>query len=337
MSPILPEQTSKTTWDDAATRTRPARCRGSPQVPEWGGDIGWPTVCSPSVVACARPRAGDADGRGGHAEIAHAHIATLLEFVEIGDEGIGLHDIGPSRTGRLSALAIALFCLLLRGDCSGVSATGDLPERSSGIANCGSQTFVLIRNSSLVVRICRIRSRRRPVTCARLVPSRTSGLGCGSPFLFDRVKKLGAHLAEDGAELVSVEADVRGARRSIRPGMTDLTAPMTRPRSRHRSRRLRAGRARLCATTAMPRRRWRQPPQRSARRRQRSRTQPIGRPGSLYGAAPVLADLRLNQLPKVRLEPLMRPFLIRPHQARIPRHVGGGSDRYSLPPDGSCR
>jgi hypothetical protein len=27
-------------------------------------------------------------------EIAHAHIATLLEFVEIGDEGVGLHDIG---------------------------------------------------------------------------------------------------------------------------------------------------------------------------------------------------------------------------------------------------
>jgi hypothetical protein len=34
----LPEQTSKTTWDDAATRTRPARCRGSPasRVRGWG-------------------------------------------------------------------------------------------------------------------------------------------------------------------------------------------------------------------------------------------------------------------------------------------------------------
>jgi hypothetical protein len=37
----------------------------------------------------------------------------------------------------------------------------------------------------------------------------------------------------------------------------------------------------------------------------------------------MLADLRLNQLAEVRLEPLMRPLLIRAHQARVPRHVGG--------------
>jgi hypothetical protein len=51
------------------------------------------------------------------------------------------------------------------------------------------------------------------------------------------------------------------------------------------------------------------------------RQQPV--PGILYGAAPVLADLRLNQLPKMGLEPFVRSLLIRPHQARIPRHVGG--------------
>src|SRR5262249_15848254 len=33
----------------------------------------------------------------------------------------------------------------------------------------------------------------------------------------------------------------------------------------------------------------------------------------LYGVAPVLLDLWLDQLPEVRLEPLVRPFLIRPH------------------------
>ena len=51
--------------------------------------------------------AGYADGRagwGGHAKIAHADIATFLKFVEISDEGIGLHDVGPNRTGRLEAL-----------------------------------------------------------------------------------------------------------------------------------------------------------------------------------------------------------------------------------------
>jgi hypothetical protein len=42
----------------------------------------------------------------------------------------------------------------------------------------------------------------------------------------------------------------------------------------------------------------------------------------LYDPAPVLLDLRLNQLPEVRFEPFVCPFLIRPHQARVPRHVG---------------
>jgi hypothetical protein len=37
----------------------------------------------------------------------------------------------------------------------------------------------------------------------------------------------------------------------------------------------------------------------------------------------VLADLRIDQLAEMRLEPLVRAFLIRPHQARIPRHIGG--------------
>jgi hypothetical protein len=39
--------------------------------------------------------------------------------------------------------------------------------------------------------------------------------------------------------------------------------------------------------------------------------------------APMLGDLRLDQLPKVRLQPLVRALLIRPHQARVPGHVGG--------------
>jgi hypothetical protein len=52
-------------------------------------------------------QAGYADGRagwGGLAKIAHADIATLLKFVKISDEGIGLYDVGPSRTGCLEAL-----------------------------------------------------------------------------------------------------------------------------------------------------------------------------------------------------------------------------------------
>jgi hypothetical protein len=45
--------------------------------------------------------------------------------------------------------------------------------------------------------------------------------------------------------------------------------------------------------------------------------------GVLYGTAPVLLDLRINQLTEMRLEPFVRPFLVRSHQARIARHIGG--------------
>jgi hypothetical protein len=38
---------------------------------------------------------------------------------------------------------------------------------------------------------------------------------------------------------------------------------------------------------------------------------------------PGAPDLRVDELPKVRLEALVRPLLIRTHQARVPRHVGG--------------
>ena len=43
----------------------------------------------------------------------------------------------------------------------------------------------------------------------------------------------------------------------------------------------------------------------------------------LYGTAPVFPDLRLDQLPEMRLQPFVRHFLIGPHQARVPRQVGG--------------
>jgi len=43
----------------------------------------------------------------------------------------------------------------------------------------------------------------------------------------------------------------------------------------------------------------------------------------LYDPAPVLADLRIDQFSKMRLEALVRAFLIHPHQARITRHIGG--------------
>ena len=52
-------------------------------------------------------------------------------------------------------------------------------------------------------------------------------------------------------------------------------------------------------------------------------------------AAPVLRDLRIDQLPEVRLEPLVRPLLIRTHQARVPGHVGG-EDRGEAADRGHC-
>jgi hypothetical protein len=48
--------------------------------------------------------------------------------------------------------------------------------------------------------------------------------------------------------------------------------------------------------------------------------QPVA--GVLYDTAAVFVDLRIDQFPEVRLEPFVRPLLIRAHQARIPRHVG---------------
>jgi hypothetical protein len=45
--------------------------------------------------------------------------------------------------------------------------------------------------------------------------------------------------------------------------------------------------------------------------------------GVLDNAALVFPDLRIDQLPEMRLEAFVRPFLVRPHQARIAGHIGG--------------
>jgi hypothetical protein len=45
--------------------------------------------------------------------------------------------------------------------------------------------------------------------------------------------------------------------------------------------------------------------------------------GVLDDVAPVLLDLRIDQLPEVRLEAFVRTLLVRPHQTRIARHIGG--------------
>src|SRR5215469_4650554 len=45
--------------------------------------------------------------------------------------------------------------------------------------------------------------------------------------------------------------------------------------------------------------------------------------GVLDDAPPVFADLRLDQVSQVRLDPFVRPLLIGPHQTRIPGHIGG--------------
>jgi adenylate cyclase len=49
--------------------------------------------------------------------------------------------------------------------------------------------------------------------------------------------------------------------------------------------------------------------------------QPVA--GVLYGTAPVFPDLRLDQLPEMRFQAFVRPLLVRPHQTRVSRHVGG--------------
>ena len=45
--------------------------------------------------------------------------------------------------------------------------------------------------------------------------------------------------------------------------------------------------------------------------------------GILDDAATVLRDLRINQLPEMRLEALVRALLVGLHQTRIARHIGG--------------
>ena len=49
--------------------------------------------------------------------------------------------------------------------------------------------------------------------------------------------------------------------------------------------------------------------------------QPVA--GGLDDAALVLGDLRIEKLAAQRLEAFERAFLVRPHQPRIPRHIGG--------------
>jgi hypothetical protein len=84
-------------------------------------------------------------GWSGHAKIAHADIATLLKFVEISDEGIGLYDVGPSRTGRLEALVEVFERLFHLGahvalaDAIAVDITGQLTGgvyNLAGTAHC---------------------------------------------------------------------------------------------------------------------------------------------------------------------------------------------------------
>ena len=45
--------------------------------------------------------------------------------------------------------------------------------------------------------------------------------------------------------------------------------------------------------------------------------------GGLDDAAVVLGDLRIDELAAQRFEAFERAFLVRPHQPRIPRHIGG--------------
>jgi len=45
--------------------------------------------------------------------------------------------------------------------------------------------------------------------------------------------------------------------------------------------------------------------------------------GGLYDAPAMLFDLRIDEFAEMPSQPFMRAFLIRPHQKRVPRHVGG--------------
>jgi hypothetical protein len=45
--------------------------------------------------------------------------------------------------------------------------------------------------------------------------------------------------------------------------------------------------------------------------------------GGLDDAAPLLGDLRIYEFAAQRLQTFERAFLVRPHQPRIPRDIGG--------------
>ena len=57
--------------------------------------------------------------------------------------------------------------------------------------------------------------------------------------------------------------------------------------------------------------------------------------GGLDDAAAVLPDLRVDELAAMRLEPFERALLVRPHQPRIGRHIGG-EDRGETADNGHC-
>src|SRR5271155_2687050 len=54
-----------------------------------------------------------------------------------------------------------------------------------------------------------------------------------------------------------------------------------------------------------------------------------------YGTALVLPDLRIDQLRDMRPEALVRACLVRAHQARVARHIGG-EDRGQTAGRGHC-
>jgi hypothetical protein len=47
------------------------------------------------------------------------------------------------------------------------------------------------------------------------------------------------------------------------------------------------------------------------------------RPLQLSGTADRVADLRVDELAAMRFEALVRSFLVRAHQTRVARHIGG--------------
>jgi hypothetical protein len=66
---------------------------------------------------------------------------------------------------------------------------------------------------------------------------------------------------------------------------------------------------------------------------------PNGRPRCFYDP-PVLLNLRIDQIAEVRLRPLMRSLLIRSHQTRVARNIGGkdrseAADRGRVVPGGN--